>query len=791
MDILSGIPELQLDFEKIYNYFQNARKLIAQSNKTKCPPPETGNATTVVEAATTPAPKLPQTCVCHHLRSSLSPKLVKTYKHLLSVISADVNVTSPKDSPVFEEFQALHCQIQEAQRKVVADLSACCPCSHLVLPINLEELLIHLLHKQQMRRALDAPSIYAPVDSTKFKVAKSNVTKLEHVGSFGEPNSLPRFVLAQGVLPTTIKDAAFTGDATPECTEISPDANVITSVDVVQQILTFLNSGTRCFFPVDVVPSPHRTDKRVVLIHSPLLSEPLNDSRLRAQECYSLICQTTFLEHPTSGSAPCATSSVSDSRERALVKDSVNKDTLEPDQSDLDELEVPLTIDPDVAASPSEASMMSPVALRAVIDQCDVVESTKGIEVLQEPASPEPASPFTPTPCPPVTTKPTPKDGKLWNLFKLGEVHLLVRSSGVRLTPESCAFACKKDGSDSTCVFWPNCAELWSGAPVDGAEKIVHLDVRPEYLQPWGCEDLSDAEIFSSCLGAHLSCPEKPEVLRLRVEASTGRVIFAEVQTIDQLLQAHPKFQFGTHISPLAAILSALARLDAGKYLLSSRSVCGKTTYQLYELAADTANSQFSVSQTNGAINLHALVTDGFEEACRSLIAPSLPTDQPELGASWRRVKRFPLDLSIPSGVTSCGLLIPGIDVLNRSDSDSPSPAPVSDSADHSGAENVPNPPTNKSPPLNDDTKSPPTDKSARTSTNSPPATRSTTKRAHTDGEQPRTPKRRSSDRSTSLSVDSPKSPYVTRSVRAKMSLENSPSKTPNQTRRSRRACLD
>lgn len=42
----------------------------------------------------------------------------------------------------------------------------------------------------------------------------------------------------------------------------------------------------------------------------------------------------------------------------------------------------------------------------------------------------------------------------------------------------------------------------------------MHLEVRPEYLQPWGCEVLSEEEIFSSLLGAHLSSPAKPTILR-------------------------------------------------------------------------------------------------------------------------------------------------------------------------------------------------------------------------------------------------------------------------------------
>ena len=136
------------------------------------------------------------------------------------------------------------------------------------------------------------------------------------------------------------------------------------------------------------------------------------------------------------------------------------------------------------------------------------------MEVLQEPASPElstspSSSPSTPSPAvAPTATKVQVECDRAWNLFKLGHLNLLISSNGLQLTSESCCFT-------SNCPFWPKCSELWRGTPSSTSEeKVVHLEVRPEYLQPWGCEELTEDEIFVSALGAHLASPKSPTILR-------------------------------------------------------------------------------------------------------------------------------------------------------------------------------------------------------------------------------------------------------------------------------------
>ncbi|KAH9280905.1 hypothetical protein ECG_07430 [Echinococcus granulosus] len=272
------------------------------------------------------------------------------------------------------------------------------------------------------------------------------------------------------------------------------------------------------------------------------------------------------------------------------------------------------------------------------------------------PSSPQPVIPFTPL----ATTQAMPGDNRRWNLFKLGQLKILVSSCGVQLSPESCAFA-------KGCLFWPKCSELWSDMSKSDI-KIVHLEVRPEYLQPWGCEQLTEDEIFFSCLGAQLSSPQSPTILRLRVEASTGRVILAEVQTLDQLLQSNPEFRFKTHLADLVNVLSPLIRLEAGQYLLSSHTASNKVRYQLYELFTGEAKVD---TPATSIVNLSRCATEIFHNTSLDFTSTSNPSS--DRGATWRWVKRQPLDLSIPSGVDDDNLLIPAIDTGFSGAMESPS----------------------------------------------------------------------------------------------------------------------
>ncbi|KAL5105411.1 hypothetical protein TcWFU_003321 [Taenia crassiceps] len=638
MEILGGISSFQVDFGKTFAYFQQARSKLAEEE-------EEEEAKLKKKVLPTPiTQELEGMCVCLNRKVYFPQKCITAYKRLLATISAKAGSTNPEELPEFNEFQELHCQLKAAQQEALEELQSCLPCGHLVLPIELEESFIQFIHQEQLSRVPDG--VYKLVNSSKFGVERASTAKLAHLMSFGEDCSLDIFSLNQKTLCGSMSadSVAKRKAIEPNCLGIAPDANVIVDADVLVRVLTYLNSNSRCFFPVNVVSSPLDHNKRVVLLHKPFLAEPLRDNRLRAQEYYTELCKQAFVNSSSStktlNESPGGNASNSD-----------------------DEMEGALTIDPAVTLSVGECSpnpRPSLKDLRTVLERCHVVENAQehgDMEILQEPASPEiPTSPICSpplhscsSPTPLATTQVIPEDNRRWNLFKLGQLNILVSSCGVQLTSQSCAFT-------TDCLFWPKCSDLWSDVSKSDP-KIVHLEVRPEYLQPWGCEELTEDEIFSSFLGAQLSSPQSPTILRLRVEASTGRVILAEVQTLDQLLQSSPNLRFETHLAALVNMLSPLTRLEIGQYLLSSQMVRNKVRHQLYELFTGEIKANTS---TASIVKLNLCATEAFHNAGLAFTSTSNPTS--DRGATWRWVKRHRLDLSIPSGVDGDNLLIPAID---------------------------------------------------------------------------------------------------------------------------------
>ncbi|VDL48639.1 unnamed protein product [Hymenolepis diminuta] len=602
METLRGIPDFQLNFEKISQYFQHARGQLATGVQKTKPDKETP-AVQIEEAC------IESTCVCLNRKIYFPYERIAIYKRLLSKITTDSESSNPEELPEFQEFLQLHRQLQNAQKEAVKDLESCSPCGHFVSPMDLEESFLERLYRDQLIRS---PSgVYKFVNNSKFQLGRTATASLSHVRSFGKDSTLASFLLKEKTLPHSLSArTSKVEDVGYEHAEISPEANIIATADVLVDFANHLDSQTKCYFPVEIIHSPFDKDKRVVLLTKPFLAELPKDNRLRAKECYMAICRDMFLDTPANPPSNLPKQIPSE----AMKSDSAS-----------DEDALTLVID-DVPDGEASHNLKSPQrAFNEILNRCHVVESTaqnlNEVEFLEEPASPEPSSsPSTHSRLPsshsPVLSTsivaiPT-RLGELlydrfWNLFKVGQRRLLVSSCGVKLSPDSCIF--KTD-----CPFFPKCTELWPNSCSD--YKIVHLEVRPEYLQPWGCEVLSEEEIFSSLLGAHLSSPAKPTILRLRVEASTGRIIFAEIQTVEQLLQSNP---------------------------------CFKTNFK-------------------STIDLHKCATEMFQAASKELMSSTQSTD---LGATWRMVKRLPLDIYAPSGIDGENLLIPAIDTGFRSSMDS------------------------------------------------------------------------------------------------------------------------
>nr|CDS34518.1 hypothetical protein HmN_000887300 [Hymenolepis microstoma] len=644
METLRGIPDFQLNFDRISHYFQHARCLLAAEAQ-KAKPNKEKPVEQVTEAS------MASTCVCLNRKIYFPYERIAVYKRLLSRITTESESGNPEELPEFQEFLQLHRQLQSAQKEAAKDLVSFSPCGHFVLSIDMEESFFERLYQDQLLRA---PSgVYKFVNSSKFQLGRATTASLLHLKSFGKDTALASFLLKEKTISCslTAKTSKMAKDVIYKYAEISPEANIISTADVLVDFAKYFDSQTKCYFPVEIIQSPFDQDKRIALLIKPFLAELPKDNRLRAKECYMTVCRDNFLVTPPD--------------QPLKSPKQIPSGAMKSDSSSDGEDGPNLIIDdiPDVEASDTFKSPQK--AFNEILNRCYVVENTardlNEMEILDEPASPEPSSPPSTPSRPPPSHSPvlsTPvvaipsRLGELtydrfWNLFKMGQQRLLISSCGVKLSPDSCIF--KKD-----CPFFPKCTELWPNSCPD--YKTVHLEVRPEYLQPWGCEVLSEEEIFSSLLGARLSSPAKPTILRLRVEASTGRIIFAEVQTVEQLLQSNPYSKFETRLARLMNVFSPLSRLPVGKYLLPSRSSFGgnKKKYQIYELITEKVKAY-----PKSAIDLHKSATEMFQAASKELISSTQATD---LGATWRVVDRLPLDIYTPSGIDGENLLIPAID---------------------------------------------------------------------------------------------------------------------------------
>ncbi|VDL90837.1 unnamed protein product [Schistocephalus solidus] len=362
----------------------------------------------------------------------------------------------------------------------------------------------------------------------------------------------------------------------------------ISSTTVLTSLLPFLFSGSRCFFPVtvDSVGTQHTS-------HSP---------------------EAVYTESDTSL-----------------------------DETEEDTVLSCLQIDENISGANNQP-VISPSTLEDVIAQCVVVEAKRtAIEEIEPPASPdstsEPVYPSSPNdhsdaaetlPAqPPMPEGPTDRS---WSSHQLGKFVLLVNSSPVQLTRSTCAacFNSPTEGAHTSCVFWPTCSEIWQNSQDES--KTVYLSVKPEYLLPWGCEKLSDDELWECYLGSLLDCADCPRSLNLRVNVSSGDLVFAEYQSLNDLLEAYPSFRPTKNLSILLTILSELQRVPGS--FLDLKEACGASF--------GAAVRELLTSRGPPADGSNSLGLD--------------------VGPTWRIVARLPLDFNIPSGTDAeGGLLLPGL----------------------------------------------------------------------------------------------------------------------------------
>uniref|UniRef100_A0A0X3PXF1 Little elongation complex subunit 2 C-terminal domain-containing protein n=3 Tax=Schistocephalus solidus TaxID=70667 RepID=A0A0X3PXF1_SCHSO len=707
-------PEFQANTEKIFNYFknekihdENAKLPQAKPNKRK------PNEQTV---------RPPENCICTYQLLYKPPTFVKHYMRLLAEFSGKESKASSEgfrsnsqqEQKHLKEFRALHAQVQKMQFDTATALQNLLPCGHCVLPINLEEKLFEDLLKSQLTLLESHTQMYQMVKELRKPPDTCDGLSIKHIKSFAcacrhlkvTGRSISKEFISKVSLEDYLEDIEVIGG------EVGGHSAIfISSTTVLTSLLPFLFSGSRCFFPVTVDSVEGKKGKRITL-HPVLWGEP-PCSRLRAKKCYTSIYRKAFLcQPPVSSPGPLQVTSQSNTvntknRVRSdgscdidrvpsasLMKPIPQKGTQHTSHSpeavytesdtSLDETEEDtvlscLQIDENISGANNQpVDRISPSTLEDVIAQCVVVEAKRtAIEEIEPPASPdstsEPVYPSSPNdhsdaaetlPAqPPMPEGPTDRS---WSSHQLGKFVLLVNSSPVQLTRSTCAacFNSPTEGAHTSCVFWPTCSEIWQNSQDES--KTVYLSVKPEYLLPWGCEKLSDDELWECYLGSLLDCADCPRSLNLRVNVSSGDLVFAEYQSLNDLLEAYPSFRPTKNLSILLTILSELQSLPAGEFLLSSGRKSDSTFFEIYQSLSGGKTDKDAAP--GSFLDLKEACGASFGAAVRELLTSRGPPADGsnslglDVGPTWRIVARLPLDFNIPSGTDAeGGLLLPGL----------------------------------------------------------------------------------------------------------------------------------
>ncbi|KAL7059432.1 hypothetical protein AAHC03_013318 [Spirometra sp. Aus1] len=648
------------------------------------------------------------------------PAFVKRYMRLLAVFSGKKSMVSPGVSPPtsqqeekrFKEFRALHAQVQKMQLDTAAILQNLLPCGHRVLPINIEESLFEGLLKNQLIWLESHAHLYKMLKELHTPADECEGLGLEHIKSFTSAcrhleitmRNTSRKFISRMSFEDCLEDIELIGGKAG-----NHSAVFISSTAVLASLLPFLFSGSRCFFPVTVNSVVNEEGRRITL-HPVLWGEP-HCSRLRAKQCYTSIYRKAFLRQrqaQSSGPREASPQPNASNSESQILSGGANDNERYPpasptksvpqkrplctphsplpvrtdadtslDETEEDTLVSNLQIDEDVPGT-NDQPLVPSSALEDVIAQCVVVEARQtAIEDIEPPASPDstpevmsPSSPndhldapeALPVP-PPVADGPT---DRTWSCHRLGEYMLLLNSSPVLLTRSSCAtcFHSPTAGGDKNCLFWPNCSEIWENSQTE--PKMAYLTVKPEYLLPWGCERLSDDELWECYLGSLLDCADSPHIVNLRVNVSSGDLVFAEYQSLDDLLKAYPSFSPNKNLSVLSTILSELQTLPEGEYLLSSGQKNGSTVFEIYQSVSE---GKTDIDAASGeVVDLKETCGVSFAAAIRRLLTSHSPPAGRtkgvglDVGPTWRVVARLGLDFNIPSGIDEKGgLLLPGL----------------------------------------------------------------------------------------------------------------------------------
>ncbi|GAA54874.1 hypothetical protein CLF_105940, partial [Clonorchis sinensis] len=133
----------------------------------------------------------------------------------------------------------------------------------------------------------------------------------------------------------------------------------------------------------------------------------------------------------------------------------------------------------------------------------------------------------------------TPSSCYSWTTVQVGQIDVHVPVSNISWSStSSCLVCCKK--AVGHCPLWPSCSSRTSAVlpGLTQEPQPIYVQVKPEYLGCWGCEVLSAEELAVAWLGSRLR--GDADILRVRVRADSGDVVWAEYQSLHEFLSANP-----------------------------------------------------------------------------------------------------------------------------------------------------------------------------------------------------------------------------------------------------------
>ncbi|KAF5401164.1 hypothetical protein PHET_05701 [Paragonimus heterotremus] len=334
----------------------------------------------------------------------------------------------------------------------------------------------------------------------------------------------------------------------------------------------------------------------------------------------------------------------------------------------------PNSPDPDAPSSPDPQEISSECLKSPHSDLVIPLEPVKPTEQLDDSSVVQLSTPASST-------------SSSWVTLNLGSVRARVHYPHTRWSHLASCLACNRSSELVTevtgrCALWPSCSSRRAAKAdtASGAESTdfrpIFVQLKPEYLGDWGCEVLSPFELADSWLGSTLR--GGADILRVRVRVDTGAVVWAEYQTLEELMSANPGLRPEVNLGALSSLFEELSKLPVGSYVLTQNVTSHSAgSFDLYE-AVNGSPVDMYPSEAQQFVDLRD-VHERFLKTSSSVMEmlPTMKSDRHECSnppnpsvSSLLTVTRLKLDLSLPAGLepndssdgnSERGLCLPGL----------------------------------------------------------------------------------------------------------------------------------